>query len=221
MYIHAGERLFGKVDRVPGLFHVRTLFFHINFIPLRPLGSRLIPEDRRISIESGIDLPLCRRSVSAAYLRCAAAILLLGSPFALLLGISLLSSNMEWQRAIRDAIRRWEVEDPLTVFADWLPGIVGSLIALTVGLWWFIRTWRVPRANLERAIELGSYLELSPDYVQARWQRVNKARRTKTDDIDRPFETCAECRGTGRIEQTGEDEHGLPWHREVACPHCK
>jgi hypothetical protein len=30
MSIH-GERLFGQVDRAPGLFYVSTLFFHFNF----------------------------------------------------------------------------------------------------------------------------------------------------------------------------------------------
>ncbi len=39
-----GTRTFGKVDRVPGLFFVTTKFFHINFLPLIPLGSFVVLE---------------------------------------------------------------------------------------------------------------------------------------------------------------------------------
>jgi hypothetical protein len=37
-----GGRLFGKVDQVPGLFHVATQFFHVNFVPLVPTKSWLV-----------------------------------------------------------------------------------------------------------------------------------------------------------------------------------
>jgi hypothetical protein len=44
MFLIFGTRTFGKVDRVPGLFYVTTRFFHINFVPLIPLGSYVIFE---------------------------------------------------------------------------------------------------------------------------------------------------------------------------------
>ncbi len=37
-----GGRLFGKVDEVPGVAHVATKFFHVNFIPLLPLSSWVV-----------------------------------------------------------------------------------------------------------------------------------------------------------------------------------
>ena len=37
-----GTRHFGKVSIVPNLFYVATKFFHINFVPLIPLGSSVI-----------------------------------------------------------------------------------------------------------------------------------------------------------------------------------
>lgn len=37
-----GGRLFGKVEQVPGLFHVATQFFHVNFVPLVPTKSWLV-----------------------------------------------------------------------------------------------------------------------------------------------------------------------------------
>jgi hypothetical protein len=39
-----GNRLYGKVDQVPGLFHVATQFFHLNYVPLIPTGSYLVLE---------------------------------------------------------------------------------------------------------------------------------------------------------------------------------
>jgi hypothetical protein len=42
MFVIFGTRCFGKVDHVPGLFYVSTRFFHINFVPLIPLGSYII-----------------------------------------------------------------------------------------------------------------------------------------------------------------------------------
>jgi hypothetical protein len=37
-----GERFYGYVDHVPGLAYIATRFFHLNFVPLIPLGSFVI-----------------------------------------------------------------------------------------------------------------------------------------------------------------------------------
>jgi hypothetical protein len=37
-----GNRLFGKVEEVPGMFHVATKFFHVNFVPLLPFESWIV-----------------------------------------------------------------------------------------------------------------------------------------------------------------------------------
>jgi hypothetical protein len=39
-----GQRLCGKVDRVPGFFYVSTKFFHVDYMPLFPMGSYLVFE---------------------------------------------------------------------------------------------------------------------------------------------------------------------------------
>jgi hypothetical protein len=45
MWIHFhGTRLYGEVDRVPGMFHVSTMFFHVYFLPLWPVGGYVIVE---------------------------------------------------------------------------------------------------------------------------------------------------------------------------------
>ena len=65
-----GTRLFGQVDRVAGLFSVRTRFFHINFVPLVPLASYLIFEEKSGSGNRGIELKKLRwNSVLLAWLR--------------------------------------------------------------------------------------------------------------------------------------------------------
>ena len=45
MLIVWGKRLFAKVERVPGVLHVKTLFFHISYVPLFPRGSYVIAEE--------------------------------------------------------------------------------------------------------------------------------------------------------------------------------
>ena len=48
-----GTRLFGEVDKVPGIFAVRTRFFHVNFLPLFPTASFLMfGPDRGVELTS-------------------------------------------------------------------------------------------------------------------------------------------------------------------------
>src|SRR4051794_34346231 len=65
-----GERLFGQVHRVPGLFSVSTIFFHVNFVPLFPLRSYVVLDAPQSGDEfQGARIPLSLRSVLAGYLR--------------------------------------------------------------------------------------------------------------------------------------------------------
>ncbi len=65
-----GERLYGYVDRVPGLFFVASKFFHFNFVPIFPLGSFLVLEK---SLQNGpkteIRIPMSWKSVFVGYFR--------------------------------------------------------------------------------------------------------------------------------------------------------
>lgn len=63
-----GSRLFGKVDAVPGMFHVATKFFHINFLPLIPTGSWLVV-DQDGSSWRGVEIPVSMKSVAVAWIR--------------------------------------------------------------------------------------------------------------------------------------------------------
>jgi hypothetical protein len=77
-----GASLYGKVDRVPGWFYVKTQFLHLNFLPLIPQQSFLILEgsEKQTYVVGapvqykGVAIPLCRRSVTFAWVRHACAV---------------------------------------------------------------------------------------------------------------------------------------------------
>jgi hypothetical protein len=65
-----GERLGGKVDRVPGLFYVGTMFFHVDYVPLIPLRSYIIFQGtEQGEAFQGKQIKLSSRSVLAGLLR--------------------------------------------------------------------------------------------------------------------------------------------------------
>ena len=60
-----GERNSGMVDRVPGIFHLKTRFFSIFWFPVMPLASYLVltaPDAERQKLR----MPLSGKSVFAA-----------------------------------------------------------------------------------------------------------------------------------------------------------
>jgi hypothetical protein len=73
MIFFFGLRLFGRVDAVPGRFHVATEFYHVQFIPIVPMQTWLITSENGNGWE-GIKLPLCRKSVAVAWVRAACVV---------------------------------------------------------------------------------------------------------------------------------------------------
>lgn len=70
MIIMFGTRMYGKVDRVPGLCYVTTTFAYLNFLPLFPTGSFLVIEGSEAGGEvRGKPFGLSLKSVLAGYLR--------------------------------------------------------------------------------------------------------------------------------------------------------
>src|SRR5262245_61154141 len=63
-----GSRLYGRVDEVPGLFHVATRFGHLWYIPLIPMGSTVIFEKSGNSYR-GVPIGLSAKSFLVAWLR--------------------------------------------------------------------------------------------------------------------------------------------------------
>ena len=57
-----GTRLMGKSDQVPGLFHVATRFFHIDFVPLIPTATYLVFSQNGSQFR-GIKIPMAAKSL--------------------------------------------------------------------------------------------------------------------------------------------------------------
>ena len=68
MVIVWGSRLYGKVDVVPGLFHVATKFGHLWYIPLIPMGSCVVLSQDG-SGWRGVPISLSLKSVLMAWAR--------------------------------------------------------------------------------------------------------------------------------------------------------
>jgi hypothetical protein len=64
--------MYGKVDQVPGLFHLATEFFHIQFVPLGPTRTFLMLEGPG---NRGVRLALSGKSILFAYTRAAFAVI--------------------------------------------------------------------------------------------------------------------------------------------------
>ncbi len=70
MFVIFGTQHYGQVDRVPGLFYVKTSFFHINYVLLVPTGSHLVLEGTETDNGfRGTPIPLSPKSVLAGYVR--------------------------------------------------------------------------------------------------------------------------------------------------------
>lgn len=92
-----GTRLFGEVDQVPGVFSVRTRFFHINFLPLIPTASFLM-----FGPDRGVELSSVQfRSVLASWVR--AALLVFGAVL-LIIGLISLGNHEEKATAIAELV---------------------------------------------------------------------------------------------------------------------
>ena len=67
-----GTTLFGKVDEIPEVGHVATVFFHVCFIPLVPMQTWFILEDQEgapLVGWNGAKIESCGKSIGRAYLR--------------------------------------------------------------------------------------------------------------------------------------------------------
>jgi hypothetical protein len=144
MIIFHGTRYYGKVDHVPGLFHVATLFFHVQFIPLIPLGSYLVLEGRK---QNGglpaIEMRWSARSVLLAWIRVA----IIGAGLTSL--VLLMISFLEWSEGKN--VPRERLAAGLVLGA-------GSSLLLWV-------SYRLTRAKATRALRLAAETGIPPEVV--------------------------------------------------------
>ena len=129
-----GTQNYGKVDRIPGVGHVCTQFFHINFVPLCPVRSFFIFEGVG-SGDVGVSIPWSPKSILVAWLRGG---LVVGAFAAAIFGLVRFTDS-------KDA-----PADPLlaTLLLLGAAGLVG-LFFLTY------RLGLIAHANYERAVSLG------------------------------------------------------------------
>lgn len=92
MLIIYGMRFFGRV-RECGSSYVATRFFHIWYVPLIPLGSRLILRTSQDGSVQGVSVPFNVKSMLAAYLRVWGPIALIATVLSGIGAVSEMSSD--------------------------------------------------------------------------------------------------------------------------------
>jgi hypothetical protein len=185
-----GTDYFGKVDQVPECFHVGTRFFHINYIPLIPLGSMLIlakPDGG--AGERGLDVALSWKSVLVAYTRAG-------------IGVAAIALTVFTFFAFADTRH---------------PGLGVPVLILALGGWgalWL--SYRLTHASRERAQEVAEAAGLDADFPLAIGFRDEdalariEARAAKKDETKAKRlaekERVRTERRTKKAEETPEDE---------------
>jgi hypothetical protein len=140
MYIEAGHELYGKVDQVPGLFHVATKFFHLYYIRLIPTGTFLV--DERTQPPREWPIPWSSRSMLFGWLRVAlmlSAVGLLVTAFVLLLMLG-----------------QGEPVGHKLVIAVVCSAVFGGVL---------YRSYRLTRAKPLRALELARVIGVPPEQL--------------------------------------------------------
>jgi hypothetical protein len=140
-----GQKLYGKVDHVPGLFYVSTRFFHLDYVPLIPLGSFIVMEGTEQDGNfKGMPVPLSGKSIFFGWLRAALLIAAVVGVVLLILGAIELADprrNQDWTKA----------------------GIgIGVSLAAVLLLW---GSYRISRAGPMRALDLADKAGIPPEVL--------------------------------------------------------
>jgi hypothetical protein len=149
--------LFGRTDKVPGLFFVGTSFFYFCFIPLIPLGSYIVryEDDDWFGGFKGVPIGFNVKSVLYGWLRTAAVLTIIIVTSQFIVG---------WWNGPREHLEyvdgqpiKWEALD--------LPGWNGiMMIAAALIALWVLRATSV--ASGERALELAQRAGYQIEKVQ-------------------------------------------------------
>jgi hypothetical protein len=138
-----GNRLFGKIDQVPGLGYVATRFFHIDYLPLIPYEGWLVFHQQGKTWR-GVKIPLSFKSLLVAWGRTASVVAGVGAAIAALVMISNgRSTTSEIGQMVVLALAGW------------------GLFAFTM------MHKSVTRASYKRALELARHAKLNPKGMAA------------------------------------------------------
>jgi 5-bromo-4-chloroindolyl phosphate hydrolysis protein len=149
-----GTRLYGKVDEVPGMFHVATRFFHLWYIPLIPMGSTVVLAKSGKSWR-GVTIGLSAKSMLLAWAR---AGLIVGTFFTGITGMVMLTDYR-----------------PHTAAAISLIVLAAAMLAGAVATW-MMRG--LARAKYERAVELAEKIGMKEEglvMIELAFKRVSEA----------------------------------------------
>jgi hypothetical protein len=135
MVIVWGSRMYGKVDVVPGLFHVATRFGHVYYLPLIPTQSFVVLGQQGDQF-TGVPIPLSGKSILLAWVRAILVVAFISATIAALVNL--------------------QDRDPTL----W---IYSAAIAVGAGLLFGLVTWHksTTRASLNRACALGQLIGLN------------------------------------------------------------
>jgi len=138
MLLFHGTRLYGKVDEVPGLFHVATVFFHVQFIPVLPRRSVLVLGDQyRASKQRAFAIPLNGKSILFAWIRVGLVLGCMGFTFLALEGLGGHEQH-------------------------WLPYFLGLALACACATW---LSYRFTHAKPTRALHLAAHANIPPEVI--------------------------------------------------------
>jgi hypothetical protein len=120
MIVVFGHRLFGKVDAVPGLFHVATKFFYIDYLPLIPAGTWLVFSQNGKSWR-GVPIPFSIKSMLVAWAR--AAVILGTGIFGILIVVAANSRGRSGDPDLATCIVGFVVSLAALIGGYFIPGI--------------------------------------------------------------------------------------------------
>jgi len=146
-----GWRYFGRVDRAAGLFHVATLFFHINYLPLWPIQTCVVREGADTGYGcDAVAVGLRLKSVVLGYVRgwlagLSCALMIFGgflsgmaiyplSKIVTIILASMLAVALVWvQGWVLDERPPADDSHPVTVRLLWHLGLCGFVLVLAGG----------------------------------------------------------------------------------------
>jgi hypothetical protein len=186
MVVVFGTRLYGKVDQVPGVFYVATRFFHVQFVPLLPVGSVLIIDGTESDGNyTGASIGLSGKSVLFAYLR---LLLFLGGIITGIVGVVALFSALDNKASMVQAI-------------SFL--VLGPVMLV---MWWFSYRWAY--ASEARALRLAQLAGIPPEVIVEHFAPSGQVQAGDEQIMD--VEPAHESNLRPELEQQPGDEKQLP-----------
>lgn len=159
MHIICGNQLYGRVDKIPGLFSVATKFFHLYYVPLIPFESWLIIDGTETAEGfQGRKISLSGKSILLAWMRAAAVVCSIGAVF--------------WGLIAVADMNKKGVTSP-----------VSAALLLVSSLFMYWVSTRLGRPNFARSVLLAEELGLPAELIHQFFQTEDTAYVDSADDL--------------------------------------